>query len=55
MQHMADRGFSVIPALDPSDPTPPTFQAVTAMALDTVHRELESFFKSQPDAVRNTR
>ncbi|KAM0250135.1 hypothetical protein ACHAP5_002452 [Fusarium lateritium] len=54
MQHMADRGFSVIPAIDPSDPTPPTFQAVTAMALDTVHRELESFFKSQPDAVRNT-
>ncbi|KAM0331110.1 hypothetical protein ACHAPQ_006163 [Fusarium lateritium] len=54
MQHIADRGFSVIPAIDPSDPTPPTFQAVTAMALDTVHRELESFFKSQPDAVRNT-
>ncbi|KAM0293364.1 hypothetical protein ACHAO9_002088 [Fusarium lateritium] len=54
MQHIADRGFSVIPAIDPSDPTPPTFQAVTAMALDTVHRELESFFKSQPDSVRNT-
>ncbi|KAI6767389.1 hypothetical protein HG530_005398 [Fusarium avenaceum] len=54
MQHIADRGFSVIPTFDPTDPAPPTFQAVTAMALDTVHRELESFFKSQPDAVRNT-
>ncbi|KAK2672365.1 hypothetical protein RAB80_012444 [Fusarium oxysporum f. sp. vasinfectum] len=49
MQHLADRGFSAIPAIDPFDPTPPTFHAVTAMALDTVHRELENYFKLQPE------
>ncbi|KAF4428278.1 cercosporin resistance [Fusarium acutatum] len=52
MQHLADRGFSVIPSIDPFDPTPPTFQAVTAMALDTVHRELENYFKLQPEIVK---
>ncbi|KAL9565924.1 hypothetical protein ACKAV7_010106 [Fusarium commune] len=52
MQHLADRGFSVIPAIDPFDPTPPTFHAVTAMALDTVHRELENYFKLQPEIVK---
>jgi hypothetical protein len=55
MQHMADRGFSVIPAIDPFDPTPPTFHAVTAMALDTVHRELENYFKLQPESVKQIR
>ncbi|ENH70555.1 hypothetical protein FOC1_g10012485 [Fusarium oxysporum f. sp. cubense race 1] len=52
MQHLADRGFSAIPAIDPFDPTPPTFHAVTAMALDTVHRELENYFKLQPEIVK---
>ncbi|KAF5967046.1 cercosporin resistance protein [Fusarium bulbicola] len=52
MQHLADRGFSVIPSIDPFDPTPPTFHAVTAMALDTVHRELENYFKLQPEIVK---
>ncbi|KAF4345015.1 cercosporin resistance [Fusarium beomiforme] len=52
MQHMADRGFSVIPAIDPFDPTPPTFHSVTAMALDTVHRELENYYKLQPESVK---
>ncbi|KAF4423679.1 hypothetical protein F53441_14267 [Fusarium austroafricanum] len=52
MQHMADRGFSVTPAIDPFDPNPPTFHAVTAMALDTVHREVENFVKLQPDSVK---
>lgn len=55
MQHMADRGFNVIPAIDPLDPTPPTFHAVTAMALDNVHRELEKYFEAQTDAVKNNR
>ncbi|KAF5668159.1 cercosporin resistance [Fusarium heterosporum] len=54
MQHMADRGFSVIPPIDLFDPSPPVFQAVTAMALDTVHRELKTFFESQPDRIRST-
>ncbi|KAF5261659.1 hypothetical protein FOXYS1_7640 [Fusarium oxysporum] len=52
MQHLADRGFSAIPAIDPFDPTPPAFHAVTAMALDTVHRELENYFKLQPEIVK---
>ncbi|KAG5799876.1 hypothetical protein H9Q69_001080 [Fusarium xylarioides] len=52
MQHLADRGFSVIPSIDPFDPTPATFHAVTAMALDTVHRELENYFKLQPEIVK---
>lgn len=55
MQHLADRGFSAIPAIDPFDPTPPTFHAVTAMALDTVHRELENYFKLQPEIVKQIR
>ncbi|KAF5684212.1 cercosporin resistance [Fusarium circinatum] len=55
MQHLADRGFSVIPSIDPFDPTPPTFHAVTAMALDTVHRELENYFKLQPEIVKQIR
>ncbi|KAF4998285.1 hypothetical protein FGRMN_3334 [Fusarium graminum] len=54
MQHMADRGFSVIPPIDLFDPSPPAFQAVTAMALDTVHRELKTFFELQPDRIRST-
>jgi hypothetical protein len=55
MQHMADRGFSVIPAIDLMDPTPPTFNAVTAMALDNVHRELDKYFEAQPEFVKQTR
>ncbi|XEV05307.1 hypothetical protein FSHL1_010594 [Fusarium sambucinum] len=54
MQHMADRGFSIIPAFDFMDPTPRTFNAVTAMALDNVHRELDKFFEAQPDTVKQT-
>ncbi|KAJ4265035.1 hypothetical protein NW762_005278 [Fusarium torreyae] len=54
MQHIADRAFSVIPAIDTIDPTPPTFKAVTAMAIDNVHRELERFSKAQPDSVQQS-
>ncbi|KAG8668594.1 hypothetical protein FPOAC1_007977 [Fusarium poae] len=54
MQHMADRGYSIIPAIDLMDPTPRTFNAVTAMALDNVHRELDKFFEAQPDTVKQT-
>jgi hypothetical protein len=54
MQHMADRGFSIMPAVDLMDPTPTTFDTVTAMALDHVHRELNKYFEAQPDAVKQT-
>ncbi|RGP60235.1 cercosporin resistance [Fusarium longipes] len=54
MQHMADCGFSIIPAVDHMDPKPPTFSAVTAMALDNVHRELGKFFEAQPERVKQT-
>ncbi|KAM0562375.1 hypothetical protein ACHAPJ_002065 [Fusarium lateritium] len=54
MQHIADRAFSVIPAIDTIDPTPPTFKAVTAMAIDNVRRELERFSKAQPDPVQQS-
>ncbi|KAF5020374.1 hypothetical protein F66182_7602 [Fusarium sp. NRRL 66182] len=53
MQSMADRAFSFVPSLEYLDSTP-TFRAVTAMALDNVHRELEAFSKSQPDTVKRT-
>ncbi|KAF5235576.1 hypothetical protein FAUST_6995 [Fusarium austroamericanum] len=54
MQHMADRGFSIVPAIDHLDPTPTTFNAVTAMALDNVHREIDKYYEAQPDAVKQT-
>ncbi|KAM0340896.1 hypothetical protein ACHAPU_010313 [Fusarium lateritium] len=52
--HITNLGFSVIPPIDLFDPSPPVFQAVTAMALDTVHRELKTFFELQPDRIRST-
>ncbi|CAG7562720.1 unnamed protein product [Fusarium equiseti] len=54
MQHLTDRGFSILPTIDPLDSTLPTFNAAMAMALDNVHRELDKYFEAQPEAVRNT-
>ena len=55
MQHLADRGFSILPTIDPFDSTIPTFNAVMAMALDSAHRELNKYFEAQPEPVQNTR
>ena len=55
MQHLADRGFSILPTIDPFDSTIPTFNAVMAMALDSAHRELDRYFEAQPEAIQNTR
>jgi hypothetical protein len=55
MQHLTDRGFSILPIIDPLDSTLPTFNATMAMALDNVHRELDKYFEAQPEAVKNTR
>ncbi|KAI1062868.1 hypothetical protein LB507_005664, partial [Fusarium sp. FIESC RH6] len=54
MQHLTDRGFSILPTIDPFDSTIPTFNAVMAMALDSAHRELDKYFEAQPEAVQNT-
>ncbi|KAI8662450.1 Zn(2)-C6 fungal-type domain-containing protein [Fusarium sp. Ph1] len=52
MQHLAERGFSAIPAVDYLDPTPPTFRGHVAMTMNNVHRELERLSKFQPDSVK---
>lgn len=55
MLHLAERGFSVIPAVDYLDPTPPTFRGHMAMAMNNVHRELERLSEFQPDTVKQNR
>ncbi|KAM0435910.1 hypothetical protein ACHAPT_002802 [Fusarium lateritium] len=52
MQHIAERGFSVIPAVDYLDPTPPTFRGHVAMTMNNVFRELERLSKFQSDTVK---
>ncbi|KAF4991988.1 hypothetical protein FDECE_13852 [Fusarium decemcellulare] len=54
MQHMCDRAFGVMPVMDGIDPTPPTFRAPMAMAMDTIQQELERFAKFQPETVKQT-
>lgn len=55
MQHLAERGFSAIPAVDYLDPTPPTFRGHVAMTMNNVQRELERLSKFQPDSVKQNR
>ncbi|KAM5369724.1 hypothetical protein ACJZ2D_008871 [Fusarium nematophilum] len=52
MQNTADRAYTIVPAVGWQDPSPPILRAPVAMAIGSVHRELDTLCKFQPESVK---